>query len=78
MAIFPRRRDGKRKAFKFSSDTKKPSDMTPDPWAPTAGPGQSIIGGQAVRTEGNPWGDADGGKGWIGHMASDAWKNSGY
>lgn len=75
--MFRRERSPKRGGFKFSSDTKKPSDMTPDPWAPTAGPGQSIIGGSAVRTEGNPWGDEDGGKGWIGEMATKAWKAAG-
>lgn len=49
-----------------------------DPWADKAGPGQSLIAGKAVRTEGNPWGDSDGGKSQIGNMVSDAWKSGGY
>lgn len=68
--MFRRERNSKRGGFKFSSNS--------GPWAPTTASNQSVIGDKAVRTKGNPWGDADGGKGHIADMASDAWKGSGY
>lgn len=49
----------------------------PDDWTPTAASDQRIIGGSAVRTEGNPWGDDDGGKAHIQNMVSNAWKGAG-
>ena len=50
----------------------------PSAWDATPASNQSMIGGSAVRTKGNPWGDADGGKSHIANMASDAWKSGGY
>lgn len=67
--MFRRERNPKRGGFKFSSDSA---------WDPKTTANQRNIGGSAVRTEGNPWGDADGGKGHIADMASDAWKKGGY
>ncbi len=64
------RRDKGRKPYKFSSD----NDAA---WAPDTASNQRNIGGSAVRTEGNPWEDSDGGEAHRKQMASDAWKSAG-
>jgi len=69
MSFIPRREKA-RKKFKFSSS----NDAS---WAPDTASNQRNIGGTAVRTEGNPWGDSDGGQAHIKQMVSDAWKGAG-
>lgn len=69
MSSVPRREKG-RKSFNFSSS----NDAS---WAPDTAANQRNIGGSAVRTEGNPWEDSDGGDAHRKQMASDAWKGAG-
>jgi hypothetical protein len=70
---WPFNRAGKRKAVVASR--AKEYDAT---WDDKPAADQSIIAGKAVRTKGNPWGDADGGTSQIAENASNAWKRGGY
>lgn len=74
--MFPIRRD--RNAKRAAKVTRTYNPSTEVVWSPKLASNQRNIGGSAVRTEGNPWGDSDGGKGHIADMASDAWKGAGY
>jgi len=69
--VIRRERNSKRSNFRFKSDS-------PSAWDDKAASNQRLIAGKAVRTEGNPWKDSDGGAGQIGENVTSAWKSGGY